>query len=102
MINTTKNSINGKNNYYKKIGMFDPKYDTLRMGWRTSFKNKNHSEDTKKKIGLKNSRNIGKLSSQFGTCWITNGKINKKINKKELDIWVEKGYYKGRIFVLVV
>jgi hypothetical protein len=38
----------------------------------------------------------GNLNSQYGTCWITNGQENRKIKKDELDIWLEKGYYKGR------
>lgn len=36
-------------------------------------------------------------NSQFGTIWITNGQENKKIKKELLDIWIEKGYYKGRM-----
>jgi hypothetical protein len=39
----------------------------------------------------------GEKNSQYGTCWVTNGQENKKINKKELDNWISLGYYKGRI-----
>jgi hypothetical protein len=39
----------------------------------------------------------GSKNSQFGSCWITNGQENKKIKKENIDIWIEKGYKKGRI-----
>lgn len=38
----------------------------------------------------------GEKNSQYGTCWITNGIKDRKINKEELDVWLEKGYNKGR------
>jgi hypothetical protein len=44
----------------------------------------------------------GSKNSQYGTCWITNGSISKKIKKEELDLWIRKGYYKGRIIADVV
>ena len=63
-----------------------------------SFLNKKHKEDSKKKIGKANSfHQKGEKNSQFGTIWINNGNINKKINKKDLDFWIEKEYIKGRI-----
>ena len=49
------------------------KYDT--------FTGKKHTEETKKIIGEKN--------SQFGTCWITNGNENKKIDKNKLYLYPE-------------
>jgi hypothetical protein len=39
----------------------------------------------------------GHKNSQYGTCWITNGKENKKIKKEELDNYISLGYTKGRI-----
>lgn len=55
---------------------------------------KSHSEETKRKIGEKNStKQIGKNNSQYGTCWITNGIENKK-TKKNLNI--PQGWYRGR------
>jgi hypothetical protein len=38
----------------------------------------------------------GKNNSQYGTCWITNGKENKKIKKEELNLYIETGFIKGR------
>ena len=63
-----------------------------------SFKNKTHTEEAKKKIGKANSvKQKGSGNSNFGKCWITNGTENKSIKKEQLDEWIEKGYYKGRI-----
>jgi hypothetical protein len=43
---------------------------------------KKHKESSKQIIGEKNSvHQKGEGNSQYGTCWITNGKENKKINK---------------------
>jgi len=39
----------------------------------------------------------GDKNSQYGTCWLTNGQENKKVKKEDVDLWLEKGYYKGRI-----
>ena len=41
----------------------------------------------------------GSKNSQYGTCWITNGKENKKIKKEELDNYISLGYNKGRVMV---
>jgi len=45
---------------------------------------------------------IGKNNSQYGTCWITNGKENKKVKKEELDKYIKLGYYKGRVIAGLV
>ena len=59
-----------------------------------SWTGKKHKEETKQKIGLKNSiKQKGENNSQYGTMWITNGIENKKI-KKETEI--PQGWYKGR------
>lgn len=63
-----------------------------------SFLGRKHTEETKQKMSLKAKINsTGAKNSQYGTCWITNGQENKKIKKEELDIWIDRGYYKGRI-----
>ena len=52
-------------------------------------------KETYKKIGHQR----GEKHSQYGTCWITNGSTNKKIKKEELNLWLDRGYYKGRKFM---
>ena len=64
---------------------------------------KKHSQETKEKIGLKNSiHQQGFRNSQFGTCWVTNGRENKKIKKEKLDEFIELGYHKGRVIAGLV
>lgn len=48
------------------------------------FKNKKHKDESKIKISESCvNKHVGELNSQFGTCWITNGIVNKKIKKSE-------------------
>ena len=58
------------------------------------FLGKNHSEETKRKIGEANSiKQSGKNNSQYGLQWITNGLESKKIRKDDL---IPEGWRKGR------
>jgi len=60
---------------------------------------KNHSEETKKKIGIQNSiKQKGNKNSQFGTCWIVLETEKKciKINNNVLNDYLSKGWKKGR------
>lgn len=57
---------------------------------------KKHKQETKDKIGKKNSAyQAGPKNSQFGTMWITDGIQNKKV-KKTVD-FIPEGWYKGRV-----
>jgi hypothetical protein len=58
-----------------------------------------HREESKRKIGDKNSENQkGEKNSQYGTCWIYHDELgNKKINKRNLDEYLSNGWVKGRI-----
>lgn len=78
-----------------KIGEGVRKYNQTHVG---NFKGRRHSEKTiLKMIESSKNKGIGQNNSQYGTCWITNGNLNKKIKKEELDDWILLGYYKGRI-----
>jgi len=58
---------------------------------------KNHSEETKKKIGDTNRiKQRGEKNSQYGTCWITKDGENMKIKKEELLEYTTQGWTRGR------
>ena len=64
---------------------------------RQTFLNRKHAEETKAKIGAKNSKHqTGEGNSQFGTCWVTNGVKPVKIKKEQLDEYLAKGFIRGR------
>ena len=59
------------------------------------FKGRSHSEESKHKIGEKNSKHqTGAGNSQFGKMWVTDGVENLKINKTDP---IPEGYRKGRV-----
>lgn len=61
------------------------------------FLGKTHTDETKRKIGDAAKKNsTGSNNSQYGTMWINNGCVNKKI-KKELAI--PDGWVKGRLVI---
>lgn len=93
-----------------KERMKDPNYrkhrsDISRKGAQTKAINgtqftsgmlgKTHSSDTKLLMSEKQ-KGIG--NSQFGTCWIFNIdlKKNRKVNKNDLQSWIETGWQVGR------
>ena len=91
------NGIRGKNHTEeskKKIsdsltGKPHPKKP--RYGVKT-FLGKSHTEETKSK--MRKTKNAGETNSQFGTMWITDGTICRKI--KSVD-FIPEGWYKGRV-----
>lgn len=58
-----------------------------------------HTAESKAKISKANSiKQKGENNSNFGKCWIYNENLkeNKTIKKEDLNIWLEKGWKKGR------
>lgn len=64
-----------------------------------SFSGNYHTEETKKTMSEKHTgKHIGEKNSQYGKCWIVSD-IEKKsisIKKDDLQIWLDKGWIKGR------
>ena len=59
------------------------------------FRGKTHSDETKKKIGLKNSINQrGKNNSNYGNMWVTDGLKSRLISKADP---IPDGWRKGRV-----
>ena len=74
----------------------------LRKHWEDMncgpWSGKHHTEESKKRIGEANSKiQSGVGNSQYGTCWINDGSVAKKIKKEELEQWLASGWSKGRI-----
>jgi len=66
-------------------------------GDKNGFYGKTHSDETKEKMKKSTvGKHIGKLNSQYGTCWINNKEKVIKIKKEELDSYLNKGWFKGR------
>jgi len=65
--------------------------DALKSSSR--FSGKKHSEETKNKMSESAKIRTRENNSQFGTCWITNGIENKKINREDL---IPDGWELGR------
>ena len=63
---------------------------------KNNFKDRTHSDETKKIMSEKAKERVGILNSQFGTCWITKDGINKKIKKEDLETHLLEGWVKGR------
>ena len=86
---------NNNNNYW--VSLNDERYlsgklKPIWVGKKHSIKTKNKFKETFKKIHHQQ----GEKNSQYGTCWITKDKENKKIKKEELEYYISLGWNKGR------
>lgn len=105
-----ENKLNNKNNQYK-ISSEKIKEDEEYKQWFSDrvkdgllgcecrrFSGKRHSEETKKKMRKSAKERIKKFNPQKGKCWIYNEnlKVNKSIEKKELETYLNEGWVKGR------
>lgn len=97
LVGITKDKLTVKdiNGNYFSIDKDDPRYLSGELVGIT--KGNIISEEHKNKIGKANSiKQKGKLNSQYGKCWITNGHLNKCIKKEELEQHILDGWIKGR------
>lgn len=63
-----------------------------------SWKGKNFSDEHKQNISnAKKGTGKGEVNSQYGTKWINNGKINKKIDRNEINKYIGKGWFLGKV-----
>lgn len=77
-----------KKKYYDKISKTLKERYINEGPW--GFYGKKHNEKSKELIGQKNSvTQKGERNSQFGTCWMTDGKKNIKVRKNELHLYPE-------------
>lgn len=84
-------NIEYREEFAKKVSASLKKYY---KNHESKWKNRKHSEESKKRIGISNSVNQkGEKNSQYNTCWITNGFKNKKIKKNGK---IPQGWYLGR------
>jgi hypothetical protein len=61
--------------------------------WK-SFSGRNHSVESKKKISENNKiTSAGTRNSQYGTMWITDGIVSKKVKNSDL---IPEGWHRGR------
>ena len=59
---------------------------------------KKHSEKSKEKMKeSKIGHGAGSKNSQFGTCWINDKNVNKKIKKEEIENFIKEGWKIGKI-----
>jgi hypothetical protein len=83
-----------KKNHYTKVSEGVKNYLTVNNK-NGIWDGKCHTEKTKGLISISLSKlRKGENNTQFGTCWITNGNENKKIQKENPNI--PEGWYKGR------
>lgn len=89
-MNIQHSSVTNKDGASKRLRGETVNTTVLKLDWT----GRKHTEETKRKIGEKNSINQkGENNNQFGTCWITNGKENKKIKKENI---IPDGWKLGR------
>lgn len=90
-------SLGGRNNLGRKNSLESRLRMSAAQRKSPSFLGKQHTDETKKKIGQKNSLNqAGANNSQFGTMWITNGQDSKKVSSRDE---IPPNWRQGRIIL---
>ena len=69
----------------------------------TGFTGHTHTKEHRLKLSEVNKiKQAGEKNSQFGTCWINNGEVAKKIKKEQLDEMLSLGWKKGRKIIHLI
>lgn len=88
-----KKKKRGENISKVLLNLDEDKKNRMKNG-TISWIGKKHTDETKKKMSESSKgKGVGEDNSQYGTCWITNGVENKKINKFDL---LPEGWVLGR------
>ena len=83
------------NNFWTKV-----KSGSVPAPHNPRFTGKSHTEESKRRTGDANSKyQKGEGNSQFGKCWITDGKTNMKIRKDQAATNMPDGYRLGRVIL---
>jgi hypothetical protein len=83
-------------NISKKISNLDDYKKNKMKNGSASWVGKKHSDETKNKMSESSKGvGVGEKNSQYGTRWITDGFVNKKIKKDDI---IPQGWYLGRKF----
>ncbi len=102
-----KRSEIGKKSYSKSLLLFrksnDPEIKKRRSEISgNTFRGKHHTSETKKKMSEKqqNVDRTGNNNPMYGKCWVYNDKESIRIDKTDLDIYLQNGWIKGRKYKL--
>jgi len=76
------------------------KMKKIKLGEKNPFFNKKHSLETKKRMSETHQNVFGKNNPSYGTCWIYNNELKKdlRIKNTDIDLYLSKGWIKGRKF----
>ena len=91
-----KNDDEYRKNYSKKISEANKRriergdFKPINYSWL----GKKHKPETIEK--MKSLDRSGDKNSQYGTCWITKNSVNKKINKNEIEFFLNENWSLGR------
>lgn len=102
-VDKLKNDSNFRENYTTKMSIVNKiSYQQFesRKNFMCNWNGRNHSDKTKQKMSeKKKGMGSGEMNSQYGTCWITNGTENKKIQKEDKQKYFLLGWVNGRSFI---
>lgn len=95
-------SAKGTKAYLDKLNndpIFKDKMLTISKNGRLAALSDSAKEKRKATMAMNNHQK-GSKNSQFGKCWITDGKSNKMVKIQDLDTYFKVGYYRGRTYPL--